>query len=692
MNKINLKLITLFLLIFVFTGNSLFSDSVKKEEKLTIFHLNDIHGNLKNMGKIAKLVEAERRVNRNVFLVNAGDSFSGNPIVDQFEPKGEPLLILMNKLKYDVAVLGNHDFDYGQEILKNFIKRAKFPMILANVKSGKKDFPQPPPFKIFKTKEGKKIVFLGLVQIEKDTRLPSTLPERVEGLTFYDGIETAKKYKYLKKENDVFIALSHLGIQDDEKLANEVGDLDLIIGGHSHTLIDTPHEINGVRIVQAGSKASHLGRVDITLLGEKITGINTKVINLKTVNTVDDEVETIVKDFNRNPLMNRVLTVLKRPVSGRRKLGLLVTDALREKLGLDVVFYNRGGIRINNLKGEVKLKDIYAMHPFGNYIVEIKMDTGEIKDLIKNDFQGHHGIDIISSGLSYRVTRDLVGKVISIDLFDVDGYKIEDNREFRVGLNNYIVSSYKFRHKDPGKPGNLTTVEIVLDFFKNLEHSPDYRNVVRAEEKIIYKGNFNKIGKTNVKIYTSHRKFYENSTSGNLAADAVKKYSGADIATFPTRLLKYGLVINSGLPFFREAIDNLYLFAKRSKIVTGEMSGSDLKEFVLRRSRWKNNIDLQVSGMKYRIFFNRGNRVDNIDVTLNDGKKIENSRIYKISFFEYDFNKYYKISNKVKNLKVLNRNFEEILAEYIKKKGLIGEEVTEKRVILINRENNRRIR
>ncbi len=686
MNKLNLNLMILIvLLISIFPGTPGYAGTNEKEVKVTIFHLNDIHGNMKNMGKIAKLMETERALNPNVFLVNAGDNFSGNPIVDQYDPKGEPLLILMNKLKCDVAVIGNHDFDYGQEVLKSFIQRAKFPLILANVRSGKKDFPQPPPYKIFETKEGVKIAFLGLIQIEKHSGIPSTLPERVEGMTFFDGVETAKKYRNLRKENDIFIALSHLGIGDDERLANEFGDLDLIIGGHSHTLIETPLEINGVRIVQAGSYASHLGRVDITLTGNKISDISSKVIDLKKVETFDNEVEALVKEFNKNPLLNRTLTVLKRPVSGRRTLGLLVTDAIREKLNLDIVFYNRGGIRINRLAGEVKLKDIYAMHPFGNYIVEIKMDTAEIKGLIKIDFQGHRGIDIISSGLSYRVTRDLKGKVISVDLFDREGYKIEDKREFRVGLNNYIVSSYKFPHKDPGRSLNMKTVDIVLDFFENLIHLPDYQKIVRAEENIIYGGNFQKIGKTLVRLFTSNNKFYRNSTSGNLAADAVRSYSGADIATYPSRLLKSGLVINSGQPFFREAINNLYDFAGRSRVVTGEMTGSELKKFVLRRTSRKNNIDLQVSGIKYKIFFKQENIVDFTDVVLKSGKKIENNKIYRVSFIEYDFNKYYKLVSKVKNLKVSKNNFEEILSEYIKKRGLIGEEIVGKRAILIKK-------
>ncbi len=129
----NLIIISIMVILSLLVLGLFLTGDTEKEIKITIFHLNDIHGNIDNFGKIARLVDLERANNPNVFLVQAGDNFSGNPVVDQYEPKGEPLLILMNKMKFDAGVIGNHDFDYGKKILKSFIERADFPMLCSNI-------------------------------------------------------------------------------------------------------------------------------------------------------------------------------------------------------------------------------------------------------------------------------------------------------------------------------------------------------------------------------------------------------------------------------------------------------------------------------------------------------------------------------------------------------------------------------
>ncbi|MCK5221315.1 MAG: bifunctional metallophosphatase/5'-nucleotidase, partial [Candidatus Aminicenantes bacterium] len=348
-------LIALSLLIL---GN-LLNGADSKETKITIFHLNDIHGNINNMGKIAYIVDLERAKNPNIFLVHAGDNFSGNPVVDQYDPKGEPLLILMNKMKFDAGVIGNHDFDYGKKILKSFIERANFPMLCSNVKSNDPEFPQPDPYAVLKTDDGVELVILGLIQTESDSGIPSTLPANVEGLEFSKGTESALDFKHLKKSNNIFIALSHLGIEGDKILAGNMGELDLIIGGHSHTLIRNPSLENGVLIAQAGAHLDYLGRIDIVIKDGKILKKKGSVIDLDDIGTSSKEVDTLIAEFNNSSSLNKVLADINTTIRGRHDLGLMVTDAIREDLGLDMIFYNKGGIRINKLSGKVKAKDVY---------------------------------------------------------------------------------------------------------------------------------------------------------------------------------------------------------------------------------------------------------------------------------------------------------------------------------------------
>lgn len=675
-------IITILIALSLMILATLLSGDGSRVSKITIFHLNDIHGKIENMGKIMHLVESERAKNPNVFLVHAGDNFSGNPVVDQYDPKGEPILILMNKMKFDAGAIGNHDFDYGKKILKSFIERADFPMLCSNIKSNDPDFPQPLPYSVLKTGDGIELVVLGLIQIESHSGIPSTLPDNVKGLEFFKGTEFALKYKHLKKDNNIFVALSHLGIEGDKILAGNMGDFDLIIGGHSHTLITNPSLENGVLIAQAGAHANYLGRIDIVMKDGKIIEKMGSVINIDDVKKSNKEVDKLIADFSNSSSLNKVLANINTTIKGRHDLGLMVTDAIREDLGLDMIFYNKGGIRINRLSGEIRAKDIYTMHPFGNYIVEIRMNTAEIKELIKNDYEGHRGIDVIPSGLTYRVSRDLNKKVIDVELFYLNGYGIPDGKTFNVGMNNYIVSSYKFSHKDPGRSTNAKTVDIMLRFFANLKKRLNYSNVVRSEEKIVYSGKVETLGTTETDIYTAKKKFHKNSPSGNLIADAMRAHTGADVALFPTRLLRGNLAINKGQKVYKEALPDLYSFLSQSKVVIVTMNGKQLTEFILRRAGHKNNIDLHISGGSYSIFLTDDNKVDRIVLETDEGSELNQIHEYKVALIEYEFNNFYSLKKHKKKLTVVTDGLDSILSEYIRKLGKIPQKTAEKRITL----------
>lgn len=684
----NLIIISIMVILSLLVLGLFLTGDTEKEIKITIFHLNDIHGNIDNFGKIARLVDLERANNPNVFLVQAGDNFSGNPVVDQYEPKGEPLLILMNKMKFDAGVIGNHDFDYGKKILKSFIERADFPMLCSNIISNDPEFPQPVPYKKFQLKGGIEVILLGLIQTEEHSGIPSTLPANVNGLQFFKGTEFAKKFSHLKKKDNVFIALSHLGYGEDKKLAQNMGELDVIIGGHSHTLIKNPSLENNVLIAQAGAHLDYLGRIDIIVKNGKITNKKGSVIDLESVKNSDNEIDKLVKEFNDKGVLNKVLAVIDTTISGRHDLGLMVTDAIREDLGLDMIFYNKGGIRINKLSGEVKAKDIYAMHPFGNYIVEIRMDTSEIKELIKNDYEGHRGIDIIPSGLTYRITRDLNKKVHKVELFDLNGYPIDEGKTFRVGINNYIASSYKFTHKDPGRSTNSKTVDIMLRFFSTLKKKLNYTNRVRSEEKIIYEGNVKPIGISETDIYVAKKKFYENSPAGNLISDAMRIHSGSDIALFPTRLLRGDLSIWKGMDVYKEAFPDLYSFIKQSKVIKIKMTGKQIKDFILKRAGNKNNIDLQISGGNYSVIYGQDNKVKNIELVFNGVSGFKPSTIYSVALIEYEYNNFYSLKKYIKDTNIIQEELDRILAGYIIKLGKVPQSIAIKRIKLIRDKNN----
>jgi 5'-nucleotidase len=256
-------------------------------KKITILHTNDVHshidafpaddGKYPNLGGFARratLVEQIRKENPNTLLLDAGDIFQGTPYFNYYG--GELEFKLMSKLKYDATTIGNHDFDNGIDGLYKQLPHAKFDFISANydfkntIMDGKTH-----PHKVF-IKDGIKIGVFGLgVELEGlvDKRL-------FKETTYLDPIEIAKDQARILKDDlncDLVICLSHLGYKYSKKpdkicditLAKKTKNIDLIIGGHTHTFLDKPTKvINSIGketlVNQVGCYGVHLGRVDFT--------------------------------------------------------------------------------------------------------------------------------------------------------------------------------------------------------------------------------------------------------------------------------------------------------------------------------------------------------------------------------------------------------------------------------------------
>lgn len=260
-------------------------DLVRKDNlvKLTILHTNDMHSridpfgpndkkyaNRGGMSRVATLVEKIRKEESNVLLLDAGDIFQGTPYFNIFG--GEVELKLMSQMKYDASTIGNHDFDNGIEGFNKVLHNANFPFLCANydfndtILKGKTK-----PYHIIE-KQGIKIGIFG-IGIELDGLVDS----RLCGNTKYnDPITAANKYaKLLKEEHEcnMVICLSHLGheyeseILSDKTLAKSTENIDLIIGGHTHTFLEKAVTFSNkigqpILINQAGWAALSLGRVD----------------------------------------------------------------------------------------------------------------------------------------------------------------------------------------------------------------------------------------------------------------------------------------------------------------------------------------------------------------------------------------------------------------------------------------------
>jgi 2',3'-cyclic-nucleotide 2'-phosphodiesterase (5'-nucleotidase family) len=451
------------------------------ESHIVIFHINDIHGKIDNFAKVAAILNAERKSGAEVFFFSAGDNFTGNPVVDLSDPPGEPMWKLLDLLGLDVLSLGNHEFDYGMEPVRKLA--ARFRTVSANMEARPGTLPGLQPWVILETKGGIKMVVFGLIQIEPLNGLPSTHPDKVKDLRFSDPLAKALELKKLRAYGQVLIGLTHIGYNQDLLLAKQMPEIDVIIGGHSHTRIDPAENVNGVLVTQNGGDNTYLGRIDLRLKNGRIIEKKGRLIDLSKMKDEDATIKALIAKFYQNPAFARVLATAPLEISGRNTLGSLMTDAIRQTQGLDIAFQNNGGIRLNRLPSSITLKDVYTLDPFGNQIVQIAMTPMEIRGLIASSFEKRNEIDLQVSGITYVVLADDAKKIKEIILRNPDGSSLTEGRTYKVGLSSYIISSYGFEHKDPGRSLQITTAEAMIRYLQSGVDLGVYRDLQRAFSK-----------------------------------------------------------------------------------------------------------------------------------------------------------------------------------------------------------------
>jgi len=267
-------------------GPSLVAEAASGPARLVVLHTNDMHSRIEpfpdnapqwaglgGMARRAALIDSIRRQEKHVLLLDAGDIWQGTPYFNFFQGKLE--YELMSRMRYDAATFGNHDFDNGLEGLQQQLPHAGFPFLSANY-----DFSGTPlagrfqPYKVFERAGARVGVFgVGLA-------LKGLVADKNFGTTQYlDPVAVAKaQVERLRgpERCDLVICLSHLGYRyesekiDDRKLAAQVGGIDLILGGHTHTFMPAPEPITGPQghvtlINQVGWSGINLGRVDFEL-------------------------------------------------------------------------------------------------------------------------------------------------------------------------------------------------------------------------------------------------------------------------------------------------------------------------------------------------------------------------------------------------------------------------------------------
>ena len=371
--------------------------------KTVILHTNDVHGAIEGYAYITALKADYEAKGAEVILVDAGDYSQGEVYVS--DTKGLDAVEMMNVTGYDVVTLGNHEFDYGYAQLKENMTKADFKILCANV-YGEDGTPIFDANYTYTTKSGVKIGFFGMETPEAQTKAN---PALIKGLKFDTDLKAvAEKQLEALKDDDVVIALSHLGVDDSSKpytsydLYNAAKGIDFIIDGHSHSVMIKGK--NGEPIQSTGTKFANIGVIVIDDASKKIESNSLYEIKEDTAKdaavaaAAQKIIDRIDKEYGAVFAKSKVeLNGAKAPNGnrdGETNNGDLITDAMlwkvmQNKEGLTVnedhvvAITNGGGIRAVIKVGDVTKKDIKTVLPFGNTIEVIYVTGNELLEALE---------------------------------------------------------------------------------------------------------------------------------------------------------------------------------------------------------------------------------------------------------------------------------------------------------------------
>lgn len=374
--------------------------------KLVVLHTNDTHGfdihsdERHGMAGIAEYKDTLEAQGYDVILLDAGDAIQDNNLVNFTQ--GKVAIQFMNASRYDAATLGNHEFDYGQDILAQRISEAKYPIVSCNVLVNATGKGLVPPTVILNRPSGK----IGIVGFSTPETLVSTSPKNVYGLSFIAGKklyeEAQKQIDKLKKEGcDVIIGLGHMGSEDgcmgnrsDDVIANTKG-LDMFIDGHDHRIKN--NYINGVLQVETGNYTKNIGK--ITYKDGKWIG---ELVSIANFNSTDTEVEKLVAAANAEVQAHMGVTIGESAqyMDASREPGVrthempigdFIADAylwqaqqanvLKGKV--DAAICNGGSIRSKLPAGVIKRADVVSTAPFNNQLYVAKMKGSKLLEIIE---------------------------------------------------------------------------------------------------------------------------------------------------------------------------------------------------------------------------------------------------------------------------------------------------------------------
>jgi 5'-nucleotidase len=484
-------------------------------KKFTILHSNDMHGDFLSevdvgdgdfVGGLALLsgyVNKVRREEENVIYAIAGDMVQGSLIDAEY--KGISTIEIMNYLAPDIVTLGNHELDYGLPHLLFLEKMANFPIVNANLYISNYNKRLMQPYKVLNM-AGFDILFTGIITDKildslKSDNLISSFISLEEAASEVGKITNA----YKNNDIDLTILLTHIGFDSDKDLAAMLDPewgVDMIIGGHSHTILDKPAEVNNILIAQAGTGTDQIGRFDIVVDDDTNSIIEYKweLVEINQKNAEPDlEMKKFIHSFKEevDRKYNTIICKLAEQHTHPERtietsLGNLITDAIHSCTDADVTLLGSGSLRGEKMGPLVSLKDFLEVFPYDDSISRYEISGSQLKQVFSHIMRPENRTDEgecfqvnkAVSAVYDNATKTLESLTINEKtVIDDDSYTIcVQGYHFANSKANLSLSPEELLASGKNKVVTTSAKQVIEEYLRNNQNANS-----RTSGRLIYK-------------------------------------------------------------------------------------------------------------------------------------------------------------------------------------------------------------
>jgi len=496
--------------------------------EITILLTSDIHGNIfplnygnnaptaVGLGRIASIIENERAKNPNTVVIDNGDLIQGTPLtyhyVNFLADKQNPMITILNKLKYDAAVIGNHEFNYGLDILKGAVEESNFPWLCANIVEEKTSKPFLGIPYLIKKINGFKIAILGVTT----HYIPNwENPKNIEGLQFNDAFDSAKEWvEHIKKEEqpDVLVISYHGGFERDPEtgeptevltrenqgytICKQIDGVDVLLTGHQHR--ELTGNINGTEIIQPSNNGKFVGKITLILDGKgEVIEKNSALLSVADVEA-NEEILLLVKEYEES-----TQKWLDTPI-GHIDGDMLVKDPMKIRLAdspliefINKVQMEAAKVKISNtalfnnespgFHPNVTMRDIVSNYIYPNTFKVLALTGKDIREALEKSAKyfalNDEGEPIVNPSFIYpkpqhynydmwegiEYTLDLTkpkgSRVIQLDF---EGKPINEEAIYEVVMNNYRAGGggdfFMFKNKPVVREIQFDASELIANY------------------------------------------------------------------------------------------------------------------------------------------------------------------------------------------------------------------------------------